>query len=205
MGEIRFEPLACAHVDACAQLHVAAFPNFFLSRLGPRFLREFYAGFLDDPDAVTAVALDHGGRVRGVVVGTLQPAGFFSRLLKRRWWAFALASLALVLRHPAQLPRLLGALRYRGGVPLPVSGALLSSICVAPNAQGIGVGRGLLQAFLDVVENAGLSAYLVTDRHDNDSTNHFYVCNGWRLAGSYDTPQGRAMNCYVQDTSEVGP
>jgi GNAT superfamily N-acetyltransferase len=203
VGELRFEPLSRAHVDACASLHVAAFPGFFLSRLGPRFLREFYTGFLGDPDAITAVALDDTGQVRGVVVGTLRPSGFFSRLLKRRWWAFALASLALALRHPTQLPRLLGALTYRGGVPLPVSGALLSSICVDPGAQGTGVGRGLIQAFLDVVKEAGLAAYLVTDRHDNDATNEFYVRNGWRLAGSYETPQGRVMNCYVRDASEV--
>jgi GNAT superfamily N-acetyltransferase len=184
-------------------MHLAAFPGFFLSRLGPRFLREFYAGFVDDPGAVTAVAVAEDGHVRGVVVGTLQPAGFFLRLLKRRWWAFAGASIAVVLRHPRRLPRLLGALRYRGAVPLEVSGALLSSICVAPDAQGAGVGRGLLTAFEEVVDNEGLSAYLVTDRDDNDATNLFYISNGWRLAGSYTTPQGRAMNCYVHDTAKA--
>jgi ribosomal protein S18 acetylase RimI-like enzyme len=203
VADIRLQRLDRGHVQACADMHLAAFPGFFLSRLGPRFLREFYAGFVDDPGAVTAVAVAEDGHVRGVVVGTLQPAGFFLRLLKRRWWAFAGASIAVGLRHPRRLPRLLGALRYRGAVPLEVSGALLSSICVAPDAQGAGVGRGLLTAFEEVVDNEGLSAYLVTDRDDNDATNLFYISNGWRLAGSYTTPQGRAMNCYVHDTAKA--
>jgi GNAT superfamily N-acetyltransferase len=180
---------------------VAAFPDFFLSRLGQRFLREFYAGFVADPDAVTAVALDRDDVVRGVVVGSLRPTGFFARLLKRRWWAFVLASLALILRHPTHLPRLLAAVRYRGDVPLDVDGALLSSICVAPDSQGTGLGRRLLRAFEHSVDKHGLAAYLVTDRDGNEAANSFYRSNGWRLAGTYDTPQGRAMNCYVRDAA----
>jgi GNAT superfamily N-acetyltransferase len=182
-------------------MHVAAFPDFFLSRLGQRFLREFYAGFVADPDAVTAVALDRDDVVRGVVVGSLRPTGFFARLLKRRWWAFVLASLALILRHPTHLPRLLAAVRYRGDVPLDVDGALLSSICVAPDSQGTGLGRRLLRAFEHSVDKHGLAAYLVTDRDGNEAANSFYRSNGWRLAGTYDTPQGRAMNCYVRDAA----
>lgn len=190
-----------AHVDECVKLHLQAFPDFFLSQLGPRFLTEFYRAFLDDPDGLTGVAV-HAGHVRGVVVGTVRPDGFFSRLLKRRWPQFALASLALVLRRPATAPRLLRAVRYRGGVPLEVQGALLSSICVAPGSQGGGIGSSLIRHFERRVGEAGLGAYLVTDQVDNDATNAFYVRHGWRLAGSYTTPEGRAMNCYVLDALE---
>jgi GNAT superfamily N-acetyltransferase len=202
MSDVRLEPLTRDRVASCAALHLAAFPDFFLSRLGERFLREFYTGFVDDHDAVTAVALDPSGRVLGVVVGTVRPSGFFSRLLRRRWYAFAWAAAALVLRDPRHLPRLVRAVAYRGQVPVDVSGALLSSICVAPQAQGLGVGSRLLRAFEHRVDALDIPAYLVTDRVDNDATNRFYVSSGWRLAGSYETPQGRAMSCYVHDTSE---
>lgn len=202
MPEHTTVPLTAGHIDECVRLHRQAFPTFFLSQLGPRFLSEFYRAFLDDPDAVTGVALDGRGDVQGVVVGTTRPGGFFSRLLKRRWYAFALASLALVVRRPSAIPRLLRAVRYRGGVPLEVEGALLSSICVAPSGQGHGVGSLLLGHFEGVVRSAGLPAYLVTDRSENEAGNGFYVHNGWRRAGSYETPEGRTMNCYVLDIPE---
>lgn len=202
MPDNRLEPLTRDQVGACARLHLAAFPEFFLSQLGERFLREFYNAFVDGPDAVTAVCLDQTGGVLGVVVGTLRPAGFFSRLLWRRWYAFAWAAAALALRHPRHVPRLLRALAYRGQVPIETSGALLSSICVAPHAQGLGVGTQLLRAFERRVDAEGVPAYLVTDRVDNEDGNRFYRRNGWRLEGSYETSQGRAMNCYVHDTPE---
>jgi GNAT superfamily N-acetyltransferase len=202
--DVRLRRLTRDQAAACAKLHKAAFPEFFLSQLGEQFLREFYNGFVDDPDAITAVCLDPSGRLLGVVVGTFSPSGFFSRLLKRRWHAFACASVALALRHPRHLPRLLRAVTYRGQIPLATSGALLSSICVAPDARGMGVGRTLLRAFEAEVDGERVAAYLVTDRADNESTNAFYSRNGWRLAGNYDTPEGRPMNCYVHDVAEAG-
>src|SRR5690606_4776428 len=96
-------------VSRCAQLHVEAFPGFFLSQLGPRFLREFYKGFLADPDAITVVAETSSGEIAGAVVGTFAPQGFFSRLLKRRFLGFAFASFLVVLRRPTAAPRLLKA------------------------------------------------------------------------------------------------
>ena len=38
-----------------AKMHRAAFPDFFLSRLGEPFLVQFYLGFVTDPTAVIVV------------------------------------------------------------------------------------------------------------------------------------------------------
>ena len=86
-------------------LHRRAFPSFFLSELGPAFLREFYRGFLAE-GAVAVTAHDDSGRLVGVVVGHVNPSGFFRRLLVKRWYAFAFASLSLVVRRPSVVPRL---------------------------------------------------------------------------------------------------
>ncbi|WP_194291457.1 GNAT family N-acetyltransferase [Cumulibacter manganitolerans] len=197
MTDLAFRPLQSEDVKRCAELHLQAFPDFFLSQLGPRFLREFYRGFLDDPDAVTVVAETAGGDVTGVVVGTLEPRGFFSRLLKRRFVGFAAATALAVLRRPSRLPRLVRGLVYRGQVPLDVGGALLSSICVDPRAQSRGTGTELITRFEAIVRSCEMGAYLVTDHVDNDSANAFYLRSGWKLAGEYDTTEGRRMNCYV--------
>ncbi|WP_122262737.1 GNAT family N-acetyltransferase [Ornithinimicrobium cerasi] len=196
--------LTAADVPDAAELHRRAFPSFFLSELGPVFLREFYRGFLAD-GAVTVVARDATGRLVGVVVGHVNPSGFFRRLLVKRWSAFAIASLSLVVRRPRVVPRLFRALTYRGqdGEEQP-PGALLSSICVEPAMQGTGTGRLVLEAWLRELQSQGETrAYLTTDALDNGSVNAFYVRSGWRLFSSYETPDQRRMNCYVwpADTS----
>lgn len=197
MGDLIVRELREDDVSACAELHVRSFPGFFLSELGPRFLREFYRGFLGDPSALTAVALAADGSVEGVVVGTTSPSGFFSRLLRRRLVGFVLASLAVVLRRPNAIPRLFKAVFYRGQVPVEVEGALLSSICVDPSSQSRGTGSMLIGYFREMAQAAGTGAYLVTDRDDNEAVNDFYHRNGWRLADHYETSDGRRMNCYV--------
>ena len=91
MADPRVVALRPEHIEQCVRLHRQAFPDFFLSQLGTRFLAEFYRAFRSAPDAARGVAVDGEGRVPGVVVGTTRPGGFFSRLLKQRWLALAWA------------------------------------------------------------------------------------------------------------------
>ncbi len=193
-------PLQPAQLDQVLTVHLQSFPGFFLSFLGPRFLREFYRSFLDDPAGMAFVAVDEQGRVQGVVAGPQSPDGYFRRLLKRRWWAFCLASTGAVLRRPTIVPRLFRAVFYRGEAPSGPPRALLSSIAVAPSAQGQGVGRLLVNAWVAEARRRGCTGcFLTTDRDGNDAVNTFYQRLGWRLADSYATPQGRQMNRYVLD------
>jgi GNAT superfamily N-acetyltransferase len=182
-------------------VHLGAFPGYFLSLLGPHFLREFYASFVTDPDGVGCAAIDtETGGVLGVVVGPLTPAGFFHRLFLRRWWAFAWASSGAILRRPVIIRRLVRAARYRGDAPSGGERALLSSIAVAPLARGVGVGQALIRAWVEEVRRrGGRGCYLTTDAEGNDEVNQFYVRNGWLLEASYSTPEGRHMRRYVLD------
>lgn len=180
-----------------ARLHRQAFPDFFLSTLGEPFLVQFYRAFVDDDSAVTSVARDENGLPVGVVVGTLEPAGFFRRLLRRRWWGFALASFRTVCTNPSSTPRLVRAIAYRGGADSSTRGALLSSVCVAPELQGSGVGRHLLESWENLVLDRGVAeAFLTTDADGNDATNGFYHSRGWILADTFVTREGRKMNRY---------
>lgn len=193
-------PLSLVELPGVVELHLNAFPQFFLSFLGPGFLREFYAAFLVDPGALAFVARSEGGQLGGVVVGSLQPDGFYERLLRRRWWAFGWSSLAAVCRKPCIILRLFRALWYRGEAPAGPPRALLSSIAVAPEFQGRGVGAQLLRHWLEAVHARGaLGCFLTTDALENDTVNAFYVRQGWKLESTYTTPESRCMNRYVLD------
>jgi ribosomal protein S18 acetylase RimI-like enzyme len=189
-------------VAELARLHRAAFPGFFLSSLGEPFLATFYRGFLGDPTAVTVVARSDDGAILGAVVGTTAPVGFFRRLLRRRWFDFLRTSARTVLARPSIVLRLAGAVLYRGDPPPDdQSSALLSSICVAPSAQGRGVGDRLLDAWLKAAAAMGSPrAYLTTDAVDNEPVNRFYRDRGWVLTQTYATRHGRRMNRYTRGT-----
>ena len=191
-------PLTPAVIRSLAQLHRAAFPDFFLSRLGEPFLVQFYRGFLMDDSAVTVVAQAADGSVQGVVVGTTEPAGFFGRLVKHRCLGFALASVRAMVTNPKSAPRLLRATRYRGDAPAGSKGALLSSICVDPARQGSGLGAQLVEAWTGEVADRGLhTAFLTTDADNNDAVNRFYQAQGWVVSARYVTREGRSMNRYT--------
>lgn len=199
-ADFRIAPLTPEDVGSVVQLHLRAFPNFFLSFLGPRFLREFYHSFLADPVGIAFVARNAQDGVVGAIVGPVDPRGFFGRLLRRRWWAFAVASLAAVMRRPSSAPRLARALLYRGETPSGPVRALLSSLAVSPAAQGRGIGRALVQRWLDEARLRGArGCFLTTDAENNDSVNRFYASQGWKLESAYTTPDGRKMNRYIYD------
>lgn len=202
MGDTVIGPARRGDATALARLHREAFPGFFLSQLGERFLREFYRGFLDDPTAVTVVARDAHGRPVGAAVGTTEPAGFYKRLLRRRLLGLGIASALAAARHPQSIGRLLRGMAYRGSTgsgPAP-RGALLSSICTAPHIQGAGLGQRLIAQWeMSAAQLGEREAHLSTDAFDNEGANAFYRQCGWRQESQYLTREGRRMNLFVKE------
>lgn len=183
------------------KVHMKAFPSFFLTFLGPGFLKEFYKSFLYDSQGIGFVAIDkETEEILGAIVGPLNPKGYFKRLLKRKWFIFCIASVGAVFRKPAVIKRLFRAVFYRGDAPDGQERSLLSSIAVSPDAQGKGAGRALVKRWLEEIKSRKSSgAFLTTDAENNQTVNNFYQKLGWKLESSYSTPEGRRMNRYVYD------
>lgn len=197
---MKIEPLNLEHLDNVVIVHMAAFPGFFLCVLGRKFLREFYRAFLRDPGGLAYVACDERGQVLGIIAGPLDPGRFFKKLLLRRWWAFALASLKHLMRRPADTRRILRAALYRGESPSGRDRALLSSIAVLPEAQGKGIGRKLVSRWVAEAKRRGAAGcYLLTDANGNEKVNAFYQSLDWKLEVAYSTPEGRMINRYIFD------
>lgn len=190
-------PMTTADIDRVVAVHVESFPGFFLSFLGPGFLRRYYAGIVAAPEGIAFVWADAGGQVAGFVAGSANPGGFYRRLLRRDWLGFCFASLPAVCRRPSVVPRLFRALSHPGANPVGADVAGLFSIAVAPSTQGSGAGGSLVRAFLDEAGRRGAGkVFLTTDRDDNDGVNAFYRNLGFSLERQYLTPEGRRMNEY---------
>lgn len=186
-------------LDRITAVHLASFPGFFLSCLGPRFLRLLYAEILASEKGVLVVA-EENGTVVGLAGGTTEQAGFYRSLLRRRLIGFALAALPAALRRPLIVPRLARALRRPAESGSASSAACLMSLAVDPGASRKGVGARLVTAFCDELRRRGShDVCLTTDADGNEAVNRFYERNGFRIAQRLTTPEGRALNEYVRD------
>jgi GNAT superfamily N-acetyltransferase len=173
-SSILITPMRTQHVSDAVGAHLDSFPESFLAFLGPSFLRLLYSEILKMPDHVAFVALDGSGTLVGFVAGVSRQSSFYARLVRRRWFAFAAASLQAVVRRPTILPRLVRALSYSKASQAAASPALLMSIGVIPRMRGRGVGRHLVIHFLTVMKLKDVtSVSLTTDGHANEHVNSF--------------------------------
>ena len=190
-------PFKAEYCDSVVNVHMHAYSGFFLTFLGPSFLSLLYRSIFSDVSGIVIVACQ-GPEVIGFVAGSTQPSGQYGRMLKNHLLAFFLASLRGFFQKPRILPRLFRAFRMPNQ-QLPVKKcATLMSIAVEPSFQGQGVGRLLIKAFLDEVQNRGLEyVNLTTDAVANDTINRFYKSLGFEIFREFTTPEGRAMNEYL--------
>jgi ribosomal protein S18 acetylase RimI-like enzyme len=186
-------------------VHIASFPGFFLTFLGPHFLSHFYSGICKAPEGIAFVFLNAAGLPAGFVAGSSNPRGFYSRLLKRDWLRFAFASVGAIMRKPSVIRRIVRGLSHPAGNPVGGDVAGLFSLGVSPELQGTGAGKLLVQAFLQEARSRGCErVFLTTDRDNNEAVNAFYQKLEFRIVRQYATPEGRYMNEYWIDLGEKG-
>ena len=179
-----------------SRLHTRAFPDFFLTQLGVSFLDALYRGYLSDDKSGIIVAEDKG-RIVGFIAYSCDYPNFYKGLIKNHLLRFALCSAGAALRHPSFIKRLLGAFKKSDSVVKSEKYVELASICVDPRMGKHGIGSRLidhLKGMVDLNEYAYIN--LETDAENNDDVNRFYVKNGFELARSYFSPEGRKMNEY---------
>jgi ribosomal protein S18 acetylase RimI-like enzyme len=193
----KIRPMQSHDVEDVIRVHMEGFQGFFLTFLGPPFLREFYTGVCEDPSGI-ALVYDDGTSILGFVVGTVEPSGFYKRLIQKRWWRFGLASLKPLIKRPSIAPRLLGAFTLPGKTAkAQLKTGTLMSLAVMNRYHGNGVGKQLVSAFLEASRKRQVEIVnLTTDAVGNDSTNEFYSKMGFELVRIFITPQGRFMNEY---------
>lgn len=186
-----------------AATHLAAFPGFYLTELGRRFLINYYALILDTNKGIIWVA-EEDGRIFGFVSGFLKPAAFYAKL-KRRKLQFLVAALPALVRKPRRAVRFVANFRrtrMMSREDRPGS-AELSSLCVVPGNRRKNVGRELVTAFNRAARSLGAgTVVLTTDAYLNDQVNHFYKKMGFFLIKTFEAQPGRWLNEYGLDLED---
>lgn len=186
-------------------IHLRSFPDFFLSSLGPSFLRILYSEFISDPAGVLLVAR-RNGRIVGSVGGVLDERSFFTSLKARRSSAFARAALVSAARRPWIIPRLWRARSRADQKSGQLPAATLLTISVEPAEQGTGISANLLRRFDQALLAQGVHEYtLTTDARDTNRALGFYSKHGFTTARKFTTPEGRHMvELLSRDLSQYG-
>jgi ribosomal protein S18 acetylase RimI-like enzyme len=191
-------PATADDLPGIVKIHQKAFSQFFLTRLGGDFLREYYGLVLDYHAGILLVG-EAPGVIEGFACGFVDPAEFYQSMWRSRR-IFALPVLAALLRHPSLAARILYGV-HRIQTPaseLPVRSCELSSIAVAPEASGHGLGKTLMRNFLAQARlMEARRVYLTTDADGNDAANAFYRDAGFQHTRRFLQRKGRWMNEYV--------
>lgn len=195
MIEVSVRRMNSAELDRVVEIHLEAFPGFFLTYLGRRFLVRFYESILADPTGIALIAVVPGQGVVGFAMGTTEPHGFYSRLFRRRLLPIGLSILPSILRRPSTLIRVIRRVLQRAtGPTAALPGTELMSLAVRPAARGVHAGKRLVETFMDEARRAGSeSLWLLADAVDNEAVLEFYKRLGFANIRQMTTPEGRRM------------
>jgi glycosyltransferase involved in cell wall biosynthesis/ribosomal protein S18 acetylase RimI-like enzyme len=195
---VAVRPADAADLSEIVAIHQKAFSDFFLTRLGPKFLHRYYRLVLDYSSGII-LAREKNGTLQGFVCGFLNPPEFY-RLMWRKKRAFMLPALFAVLRKPSLTGKLLSGIHrlQTSAAQAQPETCELSSIAVTPVVSGNGVGKSLVRAFLEQSWNMQAECVsLTTDADDNDGANRLYRETGFSVVRRFLQHKGRWMNEYV--------
>jgi ribosomal protein S18 acetylase RimI-like enzyme len=185
-------------------IHQKAFSNFFLTRLGREFLRRYYALVLNYPEGIVLVS-ERNGKLDGFVCGFVEPPEFY-RLMWRNKRVFVLPALSALIRDPSLAAGVMYGVRriQTSASQAPGRSCELSSIAVAPEAGGNGLGKALVHAFVEEARSMNAQfVYLTTDAEGNEQANTLYRQVGFQHTQRFLQRKGRWMNEYVMNRTET--
>ena len=198
---LRYRPAREQDVPQIVGIHERAFAGFFLTELGPRFLRVLYAGMIGSNDGVVIVAEDKG--LVGFVAGSPNQARLYRELRNRHLMSFGSAAALAAVRNPGWAFRLLRAIGRPGEAAAMSSKACLMSIAVDPLRQASGAGSELVRQFeARLIELGGQDYCLTTDLEHNAPVRRFYDCLGLSVRRETITREGRRMLEYYKRIAE---
>lgn len=191
--QFHLRPMLVSDLPAVVALHVLQFPDGFYARLGPTFMRRYFAEYLRSPGTVGFVTEgpDHG--LIGYLVGTIDDAahrcftyrtswvpvtGAGAVALAARptlWWVFASRRAAWYGRRLVR-----GIVTAKRDSREPRSAELLY-ICTSPAHRRLGCGAALLRAFVEAAQRAQAARVHLIAESKNLNAQDFYSHRGWSV------------------------
>ena len=212
---MRVRPLLKADTTAAAALHRRVLIMEFLSRYGLAFMRTYYQAWIEAPGSIALAAFDERGDLMGALLGATDPATHVRAMIRRRGLQIGVQLAAYAIVHPPLAKDLIvtRGRRYARGLarlvvvslrrPAPSSSGTetgpavgeITHLLVQPDHQGLGIGRALVDAAVEMALVAGVDELVLVTPPDLAARN-FYERLGWLADGEMTSRSGEPFLRY---------
>ena len=181
---VEFSQLDTDGINRLATLHHSVMQTL-LSELGLPLVLRYYQVAHDDRSVVGICAVSPSGEMLGWALGSPHPDLINSRLRTPFTW-FLFQMLRLTLTHPMVLWQLVSSVLGSSGQPDMKSDAIeLTYIGVAPNQRNKGLGRELLDAFIEASHSAGNRSIVLSVEMENAPAIALYEKKGFKIVQTF--------------------
>jgi ribosomal protein S18 acetylase RimI-like enzyme len=181
---VEFSQLEANSIQHLATLHHSIM-HTLLSELGLPVVLRYYQVARDDRSVIGICAISQSGEMLGWAFGSPHPDLINSRLRTPFTW-FLFQMLRLAMTHPLVLWHLVFSVLGSSGQPDMKSGAIeLTYIGVASNQRNKGLGRELLNAFIEASRLAGYHSVVLSVEMENVPAIALYEKAGFRIVQAF--------------------
>lgn len=188
------KPISEKDLEIVVKIHLQAFHNFFLSKMGSSFLIAYYRAFLRNDNSVF-LGCYHDDKLLGFCAATTLSKGFNFLLVKQNLIIFTIQGIKVLFSKPMALVHLYRNFSKNGSDQLDKQNyAELYSIGVSPEFQGKGVGKILFNNLESTLKHKACEQLsLTTDKFNNDKTLYFYKGIGFNILYEFTSYPNRKM------------
>jgi ribosomal protein S18 acetylase RimI-like enzyme len=156
-----------------------------LSDLGLPVVQRYYEICQRDKSVIGFCAVSSSAEMLGWAVGSPRPDEINAQLRQPLDW-FAAQILRLAFTRPGVLVQLAQSVLSASDANILQPGQIeLTYIGVAPSAQGQGLGKTLLAAFVDASHAAGYNSVVLSVETDNPAAVALYTKSGFKITKTF--------------------
>ena len=183
------------HLLECVALLHQSVMHLLLTDMGFPMILRYYQIAKSDPLVIGFCAVSPAQEILGWVVGSPNPYALNARMQKPFSW-FLKQIIYLAIKHPLVFMQVLSSVFYPSQKNLPAHTIELTYIGVAPDAQGSGIGRTLLNAFTEASRSSGYCSIELTTETDNLHALALYEKSRFTVKRTFK--EGRFERCRME-------
>jgi ribosomal protein S18 acetylase RimI-like enzyme len=165
-----------------AILHHAVM-HTLLSDLGLPIVTKYYRAACSEKSVIGISAVDSSNEIVGWAMGSPDPSALNQKLRRPRVW-FLLQMLRLAVTRPAVFLQLVTSVSA-ASAPMERDAIELTYIGVAASVQGKGVGRMLLDRFVEESRAKGYHSVVLSVEDENKAAIALYEKSGFKISRSF--------------------
>jgi ribosomal protein S18 acetylase RimI-like enzyme len=202
---IPLSQLDASGLQQLTSMHCAVMQTL-LADLGGPVVRRYYQLAQTDPAVICFCVLSPAGQLGGWAIGSPDPSALYSRLSRSHPIWFIAQMIRLGVAQPGVLLNLSRSILSTSEANLISPGQIeLTFIGVALHAQGQGLGKTLLNAFMEQARQAGYTSIVLSVETENTAAIRLYTRAGFQIIRTFSegTFHRHRMECSLIKTPQV--